>query len=145
MELSPTSEATSLTSTGEFPNFMEQECSAPCTQEPSTGPCHEPDQSSPCHLIISILIISTHLYLGLLVVTFLLVFHQNAVCISLLPHVCYMPQTSHSPCLDHSNYTWWRVLSYEALHYAVFFELLSLQPSSVKIFTSALCSQTPSV
>jgi hypothetical protein len=45
---------------------MEPEGSLLCLQEPSTGPYPEPDQSSPYQPILrSILILSTHLCLGL--------------------------------------------------------------------------------
>jgi hypothetical protein len=37
-----------------------------------------------------------------------------------------------------------RSISYEAPHYAVFYNLLSLHLFSVQIFSSAPCSQTPS-
>jgi hypothetical protein len=33
-------------------------------------------------------------------------FHQNPICISLLPNSCYMPCPSHPPWLNHSNYIW---------------------------------------
>jgi hypothetical protein len=47
-------------------HFMEPEGSFPCSQEPSTGPYPEPDQSYPHNPIQrSILILSTHLCLGL--------------------------------------------------------------------------------
>jgi hypothetical protein len=49
--------------------FMEPEGSLPCSQKPSTGPYSGPDESSPYHrnlsLSRSILILSTHLHLGL--------------------------------------------------------------------------------
>jgi hypothetical protein len=45
--------------------FMEPEGSLLCSQEPSTDPYPEPDRSSLYHLILSILILSTHLHLGL--------------------------------------------------------------------------------
>jgi hypothetical protein len=47
-------------------NFMEPEGSLPCSQEPSTGPYPQPDGFSSHHPILrSILVISTHLRLGL--------------------------------------------------------------------------------
>jgi hypothetical protein len=46
---------------------MEPEGSLPCSQKPSTGPYPEPDESRPYHPVFlrSILILSTHLRLGL--------------------------------------------------------------------------------
>jgi hypothetical protein len=36
-------------------------------------------------------------------------FHQNPICIPLLPHAWYMSCPSHPPWIHHSNYTMWRV------------------------------------
>jgi hypothetical protein len=69
-ELSPSREAANCATIQEIPsNFKEPEGSSPYSQEPSTGPYPEPDRSSPHHPILSlwrsILILSTHLRLGL--------------------------------------------------------------------------------
>jgi hypothetical protein len=44
---------------------MEPEGSLPCSQELATGPYPKPDQSSPYHPVLSILILCTHLRIGL--------------------------------------------------------------------------------
>jgi hypothetical protein len=97
-------------------HFMEPECSLPCSQEPSSRPYPEPNKSNQYHTILylslsltSILILSTHLLLGLPSSLFLLAFHQYPICIPLLRYSCYLPYPSHPPWLDHSNYTWRRV------------------------------------
>jgi hypothetical protein len=46
-----------------------------------------------------------------------------------------MPCPSHPLWLDHSNYTWPRVQSYEALDFADFSNLPSLHVSSVQKFS----------
>jgi hypothetical protein len=113
-------------------HFMEPEGSLPCSQKPSTGPYPEPDQSNPYHPILSILILSTHLRLtlpsGLL---------PSAFPTNILYAFFFYPIRATCPgiltLLDHSNYTWRRV------------QVLSLRLSSVKISSSAPCSQAPSV
>jgi hypothetical protein len=44
-----------------------------------------------------------------LVLSFFLTFLPISIMHSSSPHSCYMPCQSHTPWLDHSNYTWWRV------------------------------------
>jgi hypothetical protein len=66
-------------------------------------------QIDPVHTIPSslrfILILSPYV-LVFLVVAFLLAFPPISYKHSSSPHSCYMPCSSHSPWLDHSNYIW---------------------------------------
>jgi hypothetical protein len=90
---------------------MEPEDPLACSQEPSTGPYPEPDQSNPYHPITlrSILILSTHLRLGLPSGCLLLTPPRIIYMHFSSPRSCYMPCPSHPPWLDHSNYIWRRV------------------------------------
>jgi hypothetical protein len=89
-------------------HFMAPESSSPCSQESSTIL----SQIDPLHTINtfslrSILILPTHLYLGLRSGLFLSSFPpQYPICIPFLPHSCYMPCPSHPPWLDDSNNVW---------------------------------------
>jgi hypothetical protein len=111
---------------GNSSNLKEPEGS----QEPSTGPYPEPVRSSPYHPILyflrSILILSTHLRVGLPSCLFWLS-HQYPICIPRLPHSCYMPCPSHPPWLDHSNCVWRGVQSVRNLVH-LFLILLQLSP-----------------
>jgi hypothetical protein len=62
-------------------------------------------QSTPPHPIslICVLILSSHLRLGLPSALTLRLFNQNFVCISSLSHACYMPRQSHTPWFDFPN------------------------------------------
>jgi hypothetical protein len=68
---------------GTSQHFMKPKSSLPFSQEPSTGPYPEPDQSNPYHSILSlrsILILSTHLRLGLLSGLFSCDFPTHILC-----------------------------------------------------------------
>ena len=67
--------------------------------------------------------------------------HQSPICISLLPHTCYMPRPPHSSRFDHPNNTGSRVQIIKLL--AVSTPLLP-RPSLAQIFSSTLYSETPS-
>jgi hypothetical protein len=93
-------------------HFRELEGSLSCSQEPSIGPYPKPDRSSPHHPIplSSILILSTHLHLGLPSGLFPSGFPINVPYIFLFsPHSCYMPCPSHPPWLDHCHFVWRKV------------------------------------
>jgi hypothetical protein len=98
-------------------HFMEPDGSSPCSQEPSIGPYPEPDRSSPSHLR-SILILSTHLRLGLPSRLFPSCSPTNIVYAFLFsPLSCYIPCPSHPPWLDHSNFTLKLMIFYH--HYKI--------------------------
>jgi hypothetical protein len=81
---------------GTSQHFIEPEGSSPCSQKPSTGPYPEPVRSSPHHPILSILILRTHLRLGLPSGLFPSSFPTNILyTFPRLPHSCYMPCPSH--------------------------------------------------
>ena len=64
-------------------------------------------QSIPPHLTSwrSILILSSHLFLGFPSGLLPSGFPTKTLCTSLLPHTCYMPRRSHSSQLNHPNNT----------------------------------------
>jgi hypothetical protein len=85
-------------------------------------------------------VLSTHLSLGLLVVSFFLTFPPIFYIHSSSPHSCYMPCQSRPHWLDNSYYTWRSVQLMKLL-------LMPLSPTSshssvfsVQIFSSAPCS-----
>jgi hypothetical protein len=87
---------------------MEPNGSLPCSQEFVTGPCPQRDQS--VHFSPSILILTSHLHLGLPSSPVPSGFPTKIrVYIPLLFHVCHMPWLSHPPLFDRSNDNWRRV------------------------------------
>jgi hypothetical protein len=107
MEQSPPWEAHSHSASQEIPpTFMEPEDSLPCSQQPTTGHCPKPDAFSlhlPTHYPKIYSNIIFHLRLGLHVVSSLLVFRLQFLCISNFSHACYTSRPSHSPWLNHPN------------------------------------------
>jgi len=88
--------------------LMETEGSLPHSQSPVTYPYLQPDQSMPPHPTsrICILILSSHLYLGLTSGDFCIRSpHQNPVCTSPVFHSCHMPRRSHSSWFAHAKYS----------------------------------------
>jgi hypothetical protein len=94
---------------------MQPEGLSPNSQELSTCPYPEPDQSSPHHISSrTILILSTHLRLGLPSGLLPSSFPTCTRSSPLRSHSCYMPLPSHPPRLHYSNYTWRRVQSWSS-------------------------------
>ena len=90
-------------------HFMEPESSSPHLQVPTICPCPEPDKSSPCHHPTSsrsILILSSHIRLGLTSCLFPSVF-STKILYTPVPHTCYMTRPSHYSRFDHANNIWW--------------------------------------
>jgi hypothetical protein len=108
MELSPSWEAANCLAAQKFPNFYVTRMFITVFTKPNS-PYPEPDQSSPYHPTLSlrcILILSTHLHLGLPSVLFPSEFPTKILYTFLFPHWCYMPCPSHPSWLGHSNYVW---------------------------------------
>jgi hypothetical protein len=91
---------------------MEAEGSLPQSQVSATCPIPEPDQSNPCpHPTAwrSILILSSHLCLGLPSGLFPLGFPTKTLYAPLLFSTFYMPRASHSSRFNHPNNFGWGV------------------------------------
>ena len=91
---------------------MEHESSLPHSQKPPTCPYTEPAPSSPYlqHPTSwrSVLILSSHLCLGLWSDLFPLGFPSKSLCTT-LTHTRYMPHPSQSSQFYHPNNIWWAV------------------------------------
>jgi len=86
-------------------HYRIHKCSPPVPLLTQNDPVHAPHPTS----WRSILILSSHLRLGLPSGLFPSVFPTKTVHASSLHHTCYMPRRSHSSRFDHPNNIWWRV------------------------------------
>jgi hypothetical protein len=93
----------------------------------------------------SILILSTHLRLGLPNRLLPSGFPTNNLFVPLLPHSCYMPRPSHYPRLDHSDDTWWRVQEYNSSLRSFLHSPVTSSLFGPNILFSTLFSNTPSL
>jgi hypothetical protein len=108
-------------------HFMEHEGSLPCPQVPSTGP--DPETAKAIHTISSyvskiyfhIVNPPTSRYSQWSLTLWLS--HQYPICISLLPHSCYMPCPSNPPCLGSFQLYLEKSTSYEAIPYIFGYKL----------------------
>jgi hypothetical protein len=122
--------------------------SLPCSQCPISGPCPKPDKSSPQ---LSTLFPKIHSYSVLSSMPWSskwsLPFkfsNQNFLWISYFSHACHMPYPTHPSWYDYLN-IFGVAYKLQAPRYVVFPSLLPYSPSLVQIFSSALCSQMPSI
>jgi len=69
----------------------------------------DPVHAPTFYFLRSILILSSHLRLGLPSGLFPSGFTTKTLYTSSLHHTCYMPRRSHSSRFDHPNNVWWRV------------------------------------
>jgi hypothetical protein len=149
MELNPFWEGASCVATQELPNILwNPNVHYPVHKSPPLAPILSqvnPVHTTPSISPRSILILSTHLRLGLPSDLFPSSFPTNILyAFTFFPFVLHaLP--SHPPWLDHSNCTLWRVQVTKLLITQFSPNLPSLHLSSIKIFSSVPCSQTPSV
>jgi hypothetical protein len=110
MKLSPSWEAANCAATQKLPSILWKP-KVHYRVHMSPPPVPILSQIDPFHPISRrcILILFTHLRLGLPSGSFLLAFPPISYMHSFAPHSCYMPCQSHPPLLDHSNYTRRRV------------------------------------
>jgi hypothetical protein len=122
---------------------MELEGSIPNSQDMSTCPYPEPDQSSPHHPILSLQDPSQYYSLTSVLVFLAVSFPPTTYMRSSSPpFVLHAQPISSSSRLDYSNYTrTWRRVQITKL----FVTQYSPPSRHLKIFSSAPCSQTPSV
>jgi hypothetical protein len=111
MQLSPSWEAANCAATQELPSIL---WNPMAYYRIHKSPLLVPilSQIDPLHTIPSlrsILILSTHLRLGLPSSLFPSGFPTKILNAFLFPHSCYIPCPSHAPWLDRSNYTWRKV------------------------------------
>jgi hypothetical protein len=129
-----------------FPTFYGTRRFITCSQESFTGPYPEPDQSNLQHPILSIiLILCTHLRLGLPSGLFPSGIPTNILYAVFFSPSCYMPCPSHPPSLDHSDYTWRRVQVMKLLSMQLSPTFRHSSPFGPNILLSTLFSNTLTV
>jgi hypothetical protein len=105
------------------PHFMEPKCSSPYSQQLTTSLYPEPHESSPRHpipfLYDSFWCYPTNYASSSLWSLCFRFFHQNPVCISLIPCACHVPRPTHAPWSDHANNIWYTWKIHQTIRVAV--------------------------